>query len=332
MGMLVDGQWTTRSVQPDAKGRFVRSRTRFRQFIRRDGSTPFAPAEGRYHLYVSWACPWAHRVLIARALLGLEQAISVSVVDHFMGDRGWRFDPSVAGATDDPIHGARHLSEVYVAAEPSFTGRVTVPVLWDRTSGTIVNNESREIVRMLDHECTSLARAPVDLAPGALRPAVESAIDAIYEPINNGVYKAGFAGSQAAHDEAIRELFAALDHWNAVLGEQRWMTGERLTEADLFLFTTLIRFDLVYHTHFKCNRRRVVDYPNLWGFVRELYQLPAVATTCNFEHIRRHYFGSHRSINPRGIVAHGPQLELDGPHGRDAVGGQAAADLFARAP
>ncbi|MFO7563333.1 MAG: glutathione S-transferase family protein [Enhygromyxa sp.] len=327
MGHLVDGQWSTQWYEPDAEGRFVRPQTRFHGKISADG--PFAPAVGRYHLYVSLACPWAHRTLIVRTLKGLERAIDVSVVDHFMGEDGWRFDPEVPGATTDALFGSRYLREVYLRADPRYTGRVTVPILWDREGDTIVNNESREIVRMLDHELAGVAERDVDLAPIELRAEVERVIDAIYEPINNGVYRAGFATSQAAYDEAVDELFAALDHWEGVLEGQRWLAGERLSEADIFLFTTLIRFDLVYHTHFKCNRKRVIDYPNLWGFVREIHQLPGVAQTCNFEHIRRHYYGSHEHINPYRIVATGPQLELAAPHGRESKGGIAAIDLLA---
>jgi putative glutathione S-transferase len=263
-----------------------------------------------------------------RTLKGLERAIDISVVDHFMGDEGWRFDPTVPGATADNVLGTRYLREVYTHADPKYTGRVTVPVLWDQQRGTIVNNESREIVRMFDHAFAGIAERDIDLAPIELRAEIERVIDAIYEPINNGVYKAGFASSQRAYDEAVGGLFEALEHWEGVLGQQRWLAGERMTEADIFLFTTLIRFDVVYHTHFKCNRKRVVDYPNLWGFVREIYQLPGVAQTCNFEHIRRHYYGSHEHINPHRIVAIGPQLELSAPHGRDRVSGLAAAELL----
>ena len=327
MGRLVDGQWTTEWYQPDAEGRFVRPETSFRGWI---GDGPFAPVDGRYHLYVSWACPWAHRTLIARALHGLDHAISISVVDHYMDDQGWRFDASVAGATADEVLGARFLREVYTAADPSFTGRVTVPVLWDTQTRTIVNNESRELVRMFNDRFAGVATRELDLAPAALRGEIDRVIDAIYEPINNGVYKAGFARSQRAYDEAVGALFEALDHWDRVLDRRRWLTGERLTEADIFLYTTLIRFDLVYHTHFKCNRRRIVDYPNLWGFVREIHQLPGVAATCNFEHIRRHYYASHETINPHRIIAIGPELELDAAHGREAKGGIAGVALLDR--
>jgi putative glutathione S-transferase len=329
MGRLVDGQWSTAWYQPDAGGRFQRPETQFRNWVRAAGNGPFSPADGRYHLYVSWACPWAHRALIMRALKGLEHAIDISVVEHFMSDQGWRFNPHTAGATVDKVHGHEYLRDVYSTADSHYTGRVTVPILWDLHTSTIVNNESREIVRMFDHEFAGVARREVDLAPPELLAEVERIIDAIYEPINNGVYRAGFATSQGAYEEAVAELFEALEHWDAVLGRQRWLAGQRITEADIFLFTTLIRFDLVYHTHFKCNRKRIVDYPNLSGFVRELYQVPAIAKTCEFEHIRRHYYASHESINPHRIVAVGPLLEqeLARPHGRERVGGLSAREL-----
>jgi len=329
MGRLVDGVWTNEWYQPDAQGRFVRPETRFRHWVRAEGPD-FVAAAGRYHLYVSLACPWAHRTLIMRALLGLERAIDVSVVDHFMGDQGWRFDPSVPGASADKLLGSQYLREVYVAADPHYSGRVTVPILWDREARTIVNNESREIIRMLDHAFVEIAEHPVDLCPPELRERVDAAIDAIYEPINNGVYRAGFASSQAAYDDAVDEVFAALDHWDQVLDRQRWLAGDRPSEADICLFTTLIRFDPVYHGHFKCNRRRIVDYPNLWGLVRELWQAPGVAATCDFDHIRRHYYASHEGINPTRIVAQGPVLDYAAPHGRERLGGVAIADLFAR--
>jgi putative glutathione S-transferase len=329
MGRLVDGQWHTDSVHLDADGRFRRPTTRFRRWIRA-ADERCGPAAGRYHLYVSLACPWAHRASIMRVLKGLDHAIEVSVVEHFMSDQGWRFDPNIPGATVDKVLGREWLRDVYLTADSHYTGQVTVPVLWDIREQTIVNNESREIVRMFDHEFVGVARNAVDFAPPALLDEVERVIDAIYEPINNGVYLAGFASSQRAYDEAVEELFAALDHWDDVLGRQRWLAGDRMTEADIFLFTTLIRFDLVYHTHFKCNRRRIVDYPNLAGFVRELYQIPSIAKTCDFEHIRHHYYASHETINPRRIVAVGPRmdLELARPHGRERVGGLSAIELL----
>lgn len=328
MGQLVDGQWTSEWHLPDADGRFQRPETTFREWIRAGEDEPFSPADDRYHLYVGWACPWAHRAVIMMVLKGLEHAIEMSVVEHFMGNQGWRFDPSVPGATADKVLGTEYLREVYLAADERFTGRVTVPILWDTQSQTIVNNESREIIRMFDQAFAGIAKRSVDLAPPSLLPEVERVIDAIYEPINNGVYKAGFATTQAAYDEAVVELFETLDHFEGVLGRQRWLAGERLTEADICMFTTLVRFDLVYHTHFKCNRRRVIDYPNLWGFVREIYQIPGVAGTCNFEHITRHYYTSHTSINPHGIIPIGPQPQFDAPHGREAIGGVGARELL----
>jgi putative glutathione S-transferase len=329
MGRLVDGQWITDGTKLDADGRFRRPTTRFRGWVRAGADERWRPAADRYHLYVSWACPWAHRTMIIRALKRLEHAIDVSVVDHFMGDEGWRFDASSEGATVDKVLGHEYLRDVYRTADSHYTGQVTVPVLWDLRENTIVNNESREIVRMLDHEFGEVAKRDVDLAPPDLLAEVERVIDAIYEPINNGVYRAGFASSQHAYDEAVEELFAALDHWDGVLGRQRWLAGDRVTEADIFLFTSLIRFDSVYHTHFKCNRKLIANYEHLSGFVRELYQVPSIAATCNFDHIRRHYYASHERINPSRIVAVGPRLdvELSRPHGRESLGGIAAAQL-----
>lgn len=328
MGLLVDGQWQTDWYNPDNDGRFVRSEATFRGQVRADHSTPFAPADGRYHLYVSLACPWAHRVIIMRELKGLAHAIDMSIVEHFMSDQGWRFNPEIEGATADKVLGCEYLREVYLAASERFTGRVTVPVLWDKPGRTIVNNESRELLRMFDHEFPGVATRDVDLAPPELLDEVERIIDAIYMPINNGVYMAGFATTQRAYDEAVHALFEALDHFEAVLAKQRWLAGGRMTEADLCMFTTLIRFDLVYHTHFKCDRKRIIDYPNLWAFVREIYQLPGVAQTCNFEHIRQHYYASHESINPHRIVSIGPTLDFDTPHNRDHRGGIPAQKMI----
>ncbi|PRP94588.1 glutathione S-transferase family protein [Enhygromyxa salina] len=330
MGLLVDGKWQTDWYQPDSDGQFVRTEATFRHRVRADHSTPFTPASDRYHLYVSWACPWAHRVILMRALAGLDHAIDLSVVEHFMSDQGWRFNPEIEGATPDKILGAEYLRDVYLAANERFTGRVTVPVLWDKHTHTIVNNESRELLRMLDHEFRGVATRDVDLAPPDLLERVDQVIDAIYGPINNGVYMAGFATTQQAYDKAVHRLFEALDHWEAVLATQRWLAGDRMTEADLCMFTTLIRFDLVYNTHFKCNRKRIIDYPNLWAFVREIYQLPGVAQTCNFEHIRKHYYASHVTINPHGIVPIGPNVEaeLQRPHNRDQPGISAQTTIF----
>jgi putative glutathione S-transferase len=272
------------------------------------------------------ACPWAHRVLITRRLLGLEDVISVSVVDPLMGDDGWVFsDKSDCGL--DTVNGAASLGEIYLKARSNYTGRVTVPVLWDRELGTIVNNESRELIRMLGTSFCQLGRIGVNLYPDQYRQLIDDTIDAIYEPINNGVYRAGFAKTQAAYDLAVVELFEALDHWEAHLGEQRYLCGPELTEADICLFTTLVRFDSVYVTHFKCNIRRLVDYPNLWAYTREIYQLPGVAETCNIDHIKRHYFWSHTSINPRRVVPRGPVIDFEQPHDRRRLEGSPPAGL-----
>lgn len=317
-GMLVDGRWQTEAVWHNREGRFERRPTTFRKRVEKNGVHP--PEAGRYHLYVSWACPWAHRTLIGRALRRLEDVISISVVHWRMDDDGWTFEPGPA-VIGDPVNGARFLRDVYLAADPKFTGRVTVPVLWDKKLATIVNNESREILRMFGEAFADFGDRGVDLAPVALRPEIDRVMDAIYEPINNGVYRAGFAGKQEVYDAAVGELFDALDHWDAELGTRRFLLGDRMTEADVCLFTTLVRFDLVYHTHFKCNVKRIADYPNLWGFVKDVYQRPGVAATCNFEHIKRHYYESHRNINPTRIVARGPSLDLHSPHDRDRFAG-----------
>lgn len=317
MGRLVEGKWYTADTFPtDEGGRFVRADSKFRDWVRAGADATYPAVAGRYHLYVSWACPWAHRVLIVRELLGLTDAISVPVCDHFMGDQGWRFSPEVAPVPDE-VNGIDSLWELYVKADPQCTGRATVPVLWDRQAGTIVNNESRELIRMLNREFVALHRegAP-ELCPSELVEQIDEAIDAIYQPINNGVYRAGFARRQAAHEEAVTELFDALDHWEQVLAKQPWLCGDRFTEADICLFTTLIRFDAVYATHFKCNLRRLVDYPNLWAFTRQIYQMPGVASTTRFDHIKAHYYGSHESVNPSRLVPLGPLLDYDEPHGR----------------
>lgn len=315
MGQLVDGRWTTQWYSPDAQGRFLRSETSFRDRVTADGSSGFRAEPGRYHLYVSLACPWAHRTLIVRALRGLESALSISVVHPFMGDDGWTFEEG-PGTVPDPVHGARFLREVYLAAKPDFTGRVTVPVLWDRVTGTIVNNESREIIRMLDAELAAAAGSGGSLYPEPLRGAIDETITALYEPINNGVYRAGFAATQAAYDEAVTGLFEALDRWDGVLAGRRYLCGDALTLADVCLFTTLLRFDPVYHGHFKCNIRRIVDYPSLWPYLRDVYQTPGVAGTCDLDHIKQHYYRSHPTVNPTRIVPRGPLLDLSAPHGR----------------
>jgi glutathionyl-hydroquinone reductase len=316
MGRLSHGEWVRGETQPSNEhGEFVRADSSFREWVRADGSTRFAPEVGRYHLYVAHACPWAHRTLIARALLGLEDAISISIVHPLMLEEGWVFgdEPGLIG---DPILHARALHELYVAAKPDVSGKATVPVLWDRQHQTIVNNESREIVRMFSSEFAALSADGRELAPAALREPIDAVIDRIYAPINNGVYRCGFATSQEAYDRAVRELFDELDHWEGVLSRRRFTCGDQLTEADIFLFTTLFRFDLVYATHFKCNLRRLVDYPQLFGFVRDVYQTQGVAGTCDVARIKQHYYGSHGFINPQRIVPIGFEIDFAAPHGR----------------
>lgn len=304
MGLLIDGHWHQDDYRRDAQGGFVRDDTIFHGQVRSEG--PFLPEVGRYHLYVCFACPWAHRTLIMRALRGLEEAIPFTAVDPWMGPDGWFFSEN----EPDPVQGARFLREVYTAAVPRYTGRVTVPLLWDRRTGTIVNNESRQIMRMLDHDFAPVATREGDYCPPELRDRVEETLDAIYQPINNGVYRAGFAFTQEAHEAAIGELFAALEHWEGVLAGQRFLCGDRLTEADIALFTTLFRFDPVYHVHFKCNRKRLVDMPNLCRFAREIYGMPGVAETCRLDHIKQHYYRSHPFLNPRGLVPVGPDRDF----------------------
>ncbi len=298
-------------------GEFVRHQTSFRSQIRADGSTNFAPESGRYHLYVSYACPWAHRTLIARRLKGLDAAISYDVVDPLLPNTGWSFDDSAPGATGDTINGFRDLREVYSASNSKFEGAITVPVLWDTQSRQIVNNESSEILRMFNSELQSCAaQQDLDLYPESKRKQIDEVNDWIYSCINNGVYRCGFATKQAAYSGAFKDLFGALDRAEQILADSRYLTGPDLTEADVRLFTTLVRFDAVYVTHFKCNWKRIVDYPNLWGYTRDIFQLEGVAETVNMEHIKSHYFASHRQINPHGIIPDGPALDFESPHGR----------------
>lgn len=319
MGQLIDGKWETRNFSPRiVAGRFQRRDTLFRRWIAADPEAEFPAAPGRYHLYVSLACPWAHRTLIFRSLKRLEAAISVSIVEPFMGDQGWVFGDA-PGATLDGVNGHKALYEVYRQAKPDYTGRVTVPVLWDKQTGQIVNNESAEIIRMLNSAFDAFGDAAIDFYPAALRPEIDRVNALVYDAINNGVYKAGFATTQEAYEEAFDSLFAALDQLEARLSGQRYLVGDRLTEADWRLFTTLVRFDAVYFSHFKCNRRRIVDYPALSGYLRELYQVPGVAATVDLDHIKQHYYRSHTGINPNGIVPKGPQLDLDRPHERDRL-------------
>ena len=325
MGLLVDGQWSDRGYDTRTSGgRFVRQESRFRNWITVDG-TPgpsgvggFKAEPGRYHLYVSLACPWAHRTLIFRALKRLESAISLSVVHWFMGKEGWTFDAG-PGVIPDPIFGARRLYEVYLGSDPSYSGRVSVPVLWDKERKVIVSNESSEIIRMLNSAVDGVGAGPGDFYPADLREMIDGLNARIYDTVNNGVYKAGFATTQEAYEEAVRPLFTTLDMLEERLATQRYLCGERLTEADWRMFTTLVRFDVVYVGHFKCNLRRLVDYRNLWGYARELYQYPGVANTVNFMHIKRHYYQSHETINPTRIVPLGPDLDFLAPHSRERL-------------
>jgi putative glutathione S-transferase len=298
-------------------GEFVRKPTSFHGQIKRDGTTDFLPEAHRYHLYVSLACPWAHRTLILRKLKRLEDAITVDVVDPLLDSRGWSFEQNVPDATGDRVGGRSLLREVYLASAPDYEGAITVPVLWDRKSEIVVNNESSEIIRMLNGEFDDVAGYPdFDLYPEPLRAEIDALNEWIYPEINNGVYRCGFARNQEAYSRAVRILFAALDRVEAILERRRYLCGDQLTEADVRLFTTLVRFDCVYVSHFKCNVRRLVDYPNLWGYTRDIFQLPGVADTVNLEHIKRHYFESHRQINPFGIVPDGPDVDFEIPHGR----------------
>ncbi|EAR49589.1 hypothetical protein OG2516_09133 [Oceanicola granulosus HTCC2516] len=323
MGRLVNGDWqTTPSDTANKGGSFARAESSFRNWITADGSAGpsgeggFAAESGRYHLYVSYACPWAHRALIFRQLKGLEEHIGVSVVHPYMLEDGWTFDDDWPGATGDDLHGDRFLRETYLRADPDATTKVTVPVLWDKARGTIVSNESAEIIRMFDSAFDEITGNRDRYWPEELRDEIEPVNARIYDTVNNGVYKAGFATSQEAYDEAVVALFDSLDWIEARLGEGRYLMGARPTEADWRLFTTLVRFDKVYHGHFKCNRRRIVDYPNIWAYTRDLYQVPGVAGTVQFDHIVPHYHYSHESVNPHRIIPIGPELDFEAPHRR----------------
>lgn len=323
MGVLVNGQW--RDSWHDTKstgGQFVRTSPGFRHWVTADGGAGpsgeagFRAEPGRYHLYVSLACPWAHRALLLRTLKGLDDVVSLSVVHPIVDDNGWTF-ASGDGVVPDFVNQVTNLYEIYALAKSDYTGRVTVPVLWDKQRQTIVSNESAEIIRMFNSAFDGVGALPGDYYPHALRRQIDSLNAQIYENVNDGVYRAGFATRQAAYDDAIDHLFVCLDELEARLSEQRYLIAASVTEADWRLFTTLLRFDVVYHGHFKCNRRRIVDYPALWGYLRDLYQQPGVAKTVNLDHVTRHYYGSHVSINPTRIVPTGPELDLTSAHGRE---------------
>jgi glutathionyl-hydroquinone reductase len=331
MGLLIEGEWHDKWYETKENGgRFKRMESPFRNWVTADGQPGptgkrgFKAEAGRYHLYVSYACPWAHRTLIFRKLKGLERMISVSAVHWLMGKHGWSFAEG-EGVIPDPLFNADYLYEIYLKADPAFTGRVTTPTLWDRKEGTIVSNESAEIIRMFNSAFDGVGAAAGDYYPAALRAEIDQVNKRVYDTLNNGVYKCGFATSQEAYDEAIGPLFDTLDWLEERLAGQRYLAGNRITEADWRLFVTLLRFDPVYVTHFKCSRKRLVDYPNLWAYTRELYQWPGVAETVNMHHIRHHYFESHPQVNPSGIVAAMPEINLIEPHGRDAVAPAEAA-------
>ena len=332
MGQLENGVWTQAPLaRLSGGGAFDRPASVFRHWVTADGSVGptgeggFRAESGRYHLYVSYACPWAHRTLIVRALKGLEPHIGVSVVHPDMLEEGWTFSTDFPGATGDTLMGLPFLRDVYLRADPWATTKVTVPILWDRERGTVFSNESAEIIRMLTSAWDAITGNTLDLWPEALREAIEPVNARIYDTVNNGVYRAGFARSQAAYEEAALALFETLDWLEERLSRQRWLMGDSLSEADIRLFTTLVRFDTVYHGHFKCNRRKLIEYPHLWGFTRDLHQTAGVAETVHLDHIARHYHYSHESLNPTRIVPIGPILDLRAPHGREALGQSRAA-------
>jgi putative glutathione S-transferase len=331
MGLLVDGKWTDKWYDTSSTGgAFKRQESAFRNWVTKDGAPGpsgeggFEAEAGRYHLYVSLACPWAHRTLIFRKLKGLEDKISLSVVDPLMLEEGWTMrDAGEDGATvADFVNRKTRLYEVYLLADPNYTGRATVPVLWDRKRNTIVSNESAEIIRMLNTAFDGIegVNAELDLYPEELRNEIDAINASVYERVNNGVYKAGFATEQQVYQREVMALFEELDRLEDILSRRPYLAGSRITEADWRLFTTLIRFDVVYHGHFKCNLRRIVDYPNLWNYLRALYQVPGISQTVNFGHIKRHYYGSHKTINPNGIVPAGPLLDFEAPHDRARFG------------
>jgi putative glutathione S-transferase len=324
MGLLVNGAWQE-DISRTKEGRFIRPASAFRDFVTRDGSPGpsgqggFAAEPGRYHLYVSLACPWAHRTLIFRALKKLEPVISVSITEPLYGKTGWEFG-TARGGTTDAVNGKSTLVEIYLIANPHYTGRVSVPVLWDKKQRTIVNNESSEIIRMLNSAFDALTEVRADYYPAALRGEIDAVNELIYPNINNGVYRAGFATTQEAYEEAAYGIFETLDKIEKRLSQQRYLVAGQITEADWRLFTTLVRFDAVYYSHFKCNLRRIADYPNLWNYTRDLYQVSGIAETVSIDHIKRHYYGSQRQVNPTGIVPVGPVIDFTAPHDRNRFG------------
>jgi putative glutathione S-transferase len=324
MGLLIDGEWRDKWYDTESTGgKFERSTSKFRNWVTADGSagpsgkSGFQAQSGRYHLYVSYACPWAHRALNFRALKDLTDHISVSVVHPDMMEDGWTFATDFQGATGDTLFGSDFLRDIYIKADPNFTGRVTVPVLWDKAQNTIVSNESAEIIRMFNSAFNEITGNTDDYWPTDLREQIADINERVYETVNNGVYKAGFATSQDAYDDAVHPLFDSLAWLESILENNRFLAGDKLTEADWRLFTTLARFDLVYHTHFKCNHKRLIDYPNLWAYTRQLYQHADIAETVHFDHIVRHYHFSQTTVNPHQIIPINPTVDFTAPHGRD---------------
>jgi putative glutathione S-transferase len=323
MGKLVDGTW----VEAPERGHDDQG---FDAWIgRTDGAgDPEYPAEpGRYHLYISRACPWAHRTALTRRLKGLEDVISIDIVDPVRREDGWEFTPSKLACTPDSVNGFSYLREVYTQADPAYTGRVTVPVLYDTATETIINNESADIARILNEAFDAYATRDTDLYPATKREEIDAIIESIHADINLGVYEAGFAATQEEYETAVRDLFDALDQWDSVLDERRFLAGDELTLADVFLFPTLYRFDAVYHTHFKCNLQRLVDFENLWPYAREIYQLPGVEETCNMDHVKAHYYRSHEDINPMGFVPVGPRVHWSASHNRSRLGSSASSTI-----
>lgn len=325
MGLLVEGKWKNEWYETKSTGgRFERKAPSFRHWVTKDGSAGISGVGGfkaepnRYHLYVSLACPWAHRTIIYRKLKGLEGMISMSVVNAFMGDEGWTFAPG-EGVVADPILNAINVHEIYTAAQADYTGRVTVPILWDKKTNTIVSNESPEIIRMFNSAFDDVGALPGDFSPPVLLAEIDELNEFIYPTINNGVYRAGFATTQEAYEEAVTEVFSALDTLELRLEDSRYLTGNTIIEADWRLFTTLVRFDAVYVGHFKCNLRRIVDYPNIWGYLRDLYQVPGIEETVAMDYIKAHYYGSHETINPTRVIPAGPDIDFHMPHGREQL-------------
>lgn len=315
LGQLVNGQWSTEWTERNEQGAFQRMTTQYRHVITVDGHGGFKAEPGRYHLYVSLGCPWAHRTAILHKLKGLDALIGLSVVDPVISRQGWKFS-DFPGCGLDTVNQADYLWQIYTQSNPTYTGRVTVPVLWDRHTQQIVNNESRQIIYMLNSAFDGLGAQPLNFYPKDLQSKVDQVLDAIYQPINNGVYRSGFATSQPAYEEAVTELFQALEHWERVLGQQPYLCGDRITLADWCLFTTLFRFDLAYYGLFKCNLKRLVEFPNLWSYCRELYQYPGVASVCRVDHVKQLYYAGLPELNPTGIVPQGPVMDFNLPHRR----------------